>query len=106
MHGLVPLLHRTHLLYRLNSATEEGSYSYLIIRGIKTAFWGLGRVVVPAVWEGQLSWFGQIMKAVHAREGLAHGLAVKASAVKVGQLLPIVLLILIWVIVVGAHDII
>lgn len=62
--------------------------------------------MIPVVWVGQLSWFGQIMEAVDARTGLAHGLAVKATAIKVGQLLPVVLLILIWVIVVGTHDII
>ena len=63
-------------------------------------------VVLPVVWVGQLSWFGQIVEAVDARGRLAHGFAVKASAIKVGQLLPVVLFILIWVIVVGTHYII
>lgn len=71
--------------------------------GVRDHCW---RVAVPAVWVGQLSWFGQIMEAVDARTRLAHGLAVKATAVKVGQLFPVVLLILIWVIVVGPHYII
>lgn len=61
---------------------------------------------VPVVWVGQLSWFGQIVEAVYARTGLSHGLAVEATAIKVGQLLSVVLLILIWVIVVGAHHIV
>lgn len=64
------------------------------------------RVVIPVVWVRQLSRFGQIMEAVDTRTGLAHGLAIKATAIKVGQLLPVVLLILIWVIVVGTHYII
>lgn len=46
------------------------------------------------------------MEAVDARTGLAHGLAVEATAIKVGQLLPVVLLVLIWVIVVGPHHVI
>lgn len=46
------------------------------------------------------------MEAVHARIGLHHGLVVKATAIKVGQLLPVILLILIWVIVIGTHYII
>lgn len=46
------------------------------------------------------------MEAVYAGTGLSHGLAVKATAIKVGQLLSVVLLILIWVIVVGAHHIV
>lgn len=62
--------------------------------------------MIPVVWVGQLSWFWQLMEAVDARTGLAHGLAVKATAVKVGQLFPVVLLILVRVIVVGAHNII
>lgn len=61
---------------------------------------------LPVVWVGQLSWFGQIVEAVYAGTGLSHGLAVKATAIKVGQLLSVVLLILIWVIVVGAHHIV
>lgn len=63
-------------------------------------------MVLPVVWIGQLSWFGQIMETVDARTGLAHGLAVEATAIKVGQLLPVELLILIGVIVVGSHYII
>lgn len=62
--------------------------------------------LIPVVWVGQLSWFGKVMEAVHARTGLGHGFAVKATAIKVGQLLPVVLLILIWVIVIGTHYII
>lgn len=46
------------------------------------------------------------MEAIDARTGLAHGFAVKAAAIKVGQLLPVVLLILIWVIVIGTDYII
>lgn len=46
------------------------------------------------------------MEAVNARSGLAHGLAVKAATIKVGQLLSVVFLILIWVIVVGTDYII
>lgn len=45
---------------------------------------GMRCVVLPVVWVRQLSWFGQVMEAVDARTGLAHGLAVKATAVKVG----------------------
>lgn len=63
-------------------------------------------IVIPVVWVGQLGWFGQIMEAIDARTRLAHGLAVEATAIKVGQLLPVVLLILIWVIVVGTHYIV
>jgi len=40
------------------------------------------------------------VEAVDARTRLAHGLAVEAAAIEVGQLLPVVLLVLIWVIVV------
>lgn len=43
------------------------------------------------------------MEAVDARAGLAHGLAVKAATIKVRELLPVVLLILVQVIVVGAR---
>lgn len=46
------------------------------------------------------------MEAVDARAGLAHGLAVKAAPIKVGELLPVVLFILVEVVVVGVHDII
>lgn len=46
------------------------------------------------------------MEAVDARAGLAHGLAVKAAAIKVGELLPVVLFILVEVVVVGVHYII
>ena len=70
---------------------------------LRTIAAGTRRASLPVVWVGQLSWFGQIMEAVDAKSGLAHRLAVKATAIKVGQLLPVVLLILIWVIVVGAH---
>lgn len=63
-------------------------------------------MIVPVVWVGQLSWFGQIMEAIDARTGLAHGFAVEATTIKVGQLLPVVLLVLIWVVVVGTHYII
>lgn len=63
-------------------------------------------VVVPVVRVRQLSRFGQVMEAIDARTGLAHGFAIEATAIKVGQLLPVVLLILIWVIVVGTHYII
>lgn len=65
-----------------------------------------GGAALPVVRVGQLSWFGKVVEAVDARAGLAHGLAVEATAVKVGQLLPVVLLILIWVIVVGTHHVI
>lgn len=41
------------------------------------------------------------MEAVDSGAGLAHGLAVKAAAIKVGQLLPVVLFILVEVVVVG-----
>lgn len=61
---------------------------------------------IPVKGVGQLGWFGQIVEAAHARTGLAHGLAVKAAAIKVGQLLPVVLLILIWVIMVGTYHVI
>lgn len=40
--------------------------------------------MVPVVGVGQLSWFWQVMEAVDAGAGLAHGLAVKAATVKVG----------------------
>lgn len=63
-------------------------------------------VIIPVVGVGQLSWFGQIMEAVDTRGGLPHGFAVKTTAIKVGQLFPVVLLVLIWIIVVGTHQII
>lgn len=63
-------------------------------------------VWIPVVGVGQLSWFWQVVEAVDARAGLAHGLAVKAAAIKVGELLPVVLLILVEVVVVGVHYII
>lgn len=59
--------------------------------------------MIPVVGVGQLSWFWQVMEAVDARTGLAHGLAVKAAAVKVGELLPVVLFIFVEVVVVGVH---
>lgn len=60
--------------------------------------------MIPVVGVGQLSWFWQVMEAVDARAGLAHGLAVKAAAVKVGELLPVVLFIFVEVVVVvGVH---
>lgn len=62
-------------------------------------------VAIP-VGVGQLSWFWQLMEAVDARAGLAHGLAVKAPTIKVGQLLPVVLLILVQVVVVGTRNLI
>ena len=62
--------------------------------------------VLPVVRVGQLSWFGQVMKAVDARSRLAHGFAVEATAIKIRQLFPVVFLVLIWVIVVGTHYII
>lgn len=46
------------------------------------------------------------MEAVDARAGLAHGLAVKAAAIKVGELLPVVLLVLVEVVVVDVHYIV
>lgn len=61
------------------------------------------RFELPAVWVGQLGRLGKVVEAVHARRGLAHGLAVEAAAIKVGQLLPVVLLVFIWIVVVGAH---
>lgn len=54
----------------------------------------------------QLSWFGYIVEATDAWSRLAHSFTVEAAAVKVGQLLSVVLLIFIGVIVVGSHDII
>lgn len=63
-------------------------------------------MVLPVVWIRQLSRFSQIVEAVDAGTGLAHGFAVKAAAIKVGQLFPVVLLILIRVVVVGTHDVI
>lgn len=63
-------------------------------------------VIIPVVGVGQLSWFRQIMKAIDTRGGLTHGFAVKTPAIKVGQLFPVVLLVLIWIIVVGTHQII
>lgn len=63
-------------------------------------------VSVPVVGVGQLSWLWQVVEAVDARAGLAHGLAVKAAAIKVGELLPVVLLILVEVVVVGVHYVI
>lgn len=61
---------------------------------------------LPAVWVGQLGRLGKVMEAVHARRGLSHGLAVEAAAIKVGQLLPVVLLVLFCVVVVGAHNVV
>lgn len=46
------------------------------------------------------------MEAVDARAGLAHGLAVKAAAIKVGQLLSVVLFILVEVVVVATRRVI
>lgn len=64
------------------------------------------RADIPVKGVGQLGWFGQIVEAVDARTWLAHRLAVKTAAVKVGQLLPVVLLVLIWVIMVGTDHVI
>lgn len=46
------------------------------------------------------------MEATDARSRLTHSFAVEAAAVKVGQLLSVVLLVFIGVIVVGTHYII
>lgn len=61
---------------------------------------------IPVVGVGQLGGFWQVMEAVDARAGLAHGLAVKAAPIKVGELLPVVLFILVEVVVVGVHHVI
>lgn len=41
-------------------------------------------VYVPVIRICELSWFGQVVEAVDPRGGLAHGLAVETTAVKVG----------------------
>lgn len=116
--GFISFLHWTDLLQRFNSKMTKKkkvvneTIQFLLWRQrqkknlVKQPTLLVHGVVLPVVWVGKLNWFGQIMKAIDARTGLAHGLAVKAAAIKVGQLLPVVLLILIWVIVVGTHYII
>lgn len=63
-------------------------------------------MALPVVRVQKLSWFGQIMEAIDARIGEPHGFTVKAPTIKVGQLLPVVLLVLIQVIVIGTYYII
>ncbi len=50
--------------------------------------------------------FGRLMEAIDSSVGLIHGLVVKAAAVKIWQLLPVILFIFLWVIVVGADHVV
>ncbi len=50
--------------------------------------------------------FGRLVEAIDSSVGLIHGLVVKAAAVKIRQLLPVILFIFIWVIVVGADHVV
>lgn len=106
---LIPFLHRTHFFCRFNPTVKEKNpktkRSLQLASPCLCADLKSRRVPIPVVGVGELGCFWQLVEAVDARAGLAHGLAVKAPTVKVGELLPVVLFILVEVVVVGAHNI-